>query len=333
MLMQQNWPFIALEGMIEFEIITRQSTSVEGSAFVSPRAQAIVIGTLAKREIDNASFGRVTAVFERSIYLEVNCSWICLADASLGFGPLVVSVKSIYGRDWINSFRVGRLVKFSSESIKIDDSTIISTKGVCSWEPPKTSNWTKTSILLGLRALENLVESNIPYIGLGRFIFEYPDRFPSSDECLAAEHSIEILKNWLKQCFEIQMPIIPDKEAIASLIGLGPGLTPSGDDFLGGMLIALHICGEKLVKKNLFVQIESLIDSTGPVSSTHLNAAAHGEGSHSLHQLLNMLLEGNEAYLELGIDSINQIGHTSGWDALAGAVVVLRQFVSTSWSA
>ncbi len=319
--------------MIEFKTITRQSISVEGSTFVSPAAQAILIGTIAKREINNASFGRVTAVFERSIYLEVNSSWICLADASLGLGPLVVSIKSMYGRDWINSFRVGRLVKFSSESIRIDDSIIISTKGVCSWVPSKASNWTKTSILVGLNALENLVESNIPDKGLGRFIFEYPDRFPSSDESMAAEHSIEILKNWVRQCFEIQMPIIPDKEAIASLIGLGPGLTPSGDDFLGGMLIALHICGEKSVKNNLYVQIESLIDSTGPVSSSHLNAAAFGEGSHSLHQLLNMLLEGNEAYLELGIDSINQIGHTSGWDALAGAVVVLRQFVSTSWSA
>ena len=318
--------------MIELETVTRQSTSDKGNTFVSPTAQAIVIGTIAKREIDNASFGRVAAVFERSIYLEVNCSWICLADASLGFGPLVVSVKSIYGRDWINSFRVGRLLKLSSESIKIDDSTIISTKGVCPWEPPKTSNWTKTSILLGLRALENLVESNIPDMGLGRFIFEYPDRFPSSDECLAAEHSIEILKNWLKQCFEIKMPVIPDKEAIASLIGLGPGLTPSGDDFLGGMLIALHICGKKSVKKNLYVQIESLIDSTGPVSSTHLYAAAHGEGSHSLHQLINYLLEGNDAHLESSIAVIDRIGHTSGWDALAGVVVVLRQLVATSRS-
>ena len=319
--------------MIELETVTRQSTSDKGNTFVSPTAQAIVIGTIAKREIDNASFGRVTAVFERSIYLEVNCSWICLADASLGFGPLVVSVKSIYGRDWINSFSVGRLVKFSSDSIRIDDSTIISTKGVCSWEPPKVSDWTKTSILLGLRALENLVESNIPDKGLGRFIFEYPDRFPSSDESMAAEHSIEILKNWVRQCFEIQMPIIPDKEAIASLIGLGPGLTPSGDDFLGGMLIALHICGEKLVKKNLFVQIESLIDSTGPVSSTHLYAAAHGEGSHSLHQLINFLLEGNDVHLERAIAAIDRIGHTSGWDALAGVAVVLRQLVATSRSA
>ena len=118
--------------MIEFETVTRQSTSDKGNTFVSPTAQAIVIGTIAKREIDNASFGRVTAVSDRSLYLAVNGNWICLADVSLGFGPLTVSVKSINGREWISRFRVGRLVKLSSESISIDDSTIISTKGVCS---------------------------------------------------------------------------------------------------------------------------------------------------------------------------------------------------------
>ena len=43
----------------------------------------------------------------------------------------------------------------------------------------------------------------------------------------------------------------------------------------------------------------------------------------------NMLIEGNETQLELGIDAINQIGHTSGWDALAGVAVVLHQLAST----
>jgi hypothetical protein len=42
-----------------------------------------------------------------------------------------------------------------------------------------------------------------------------------------------------------------------------------------------------------------------------------------------MLLEGNKTQLELGIDAINQIGHTSGWDALAGVAVVLRQLALT----
>ena len=217
--------------MVEVETITRQSSAVVEGTLLSPAAQAIAIGSVARRELESALFGRVTAVFEHSLYLEVNGSWICLADANLGFGPLTVSVKSKYGREWIKSFSVGRLVKLSPVGISIDDSTIISTRGVCSWHPPKRPAWTKNSLMLGLRELENLAQAKVPAEGLARFLFESPDRFPASEESRAAEHSIGILKNWLKKCFEVQMPITPDKEAVAALLGLGPGLTPSGDDF------------------------------------------------------------------------------------------------------
>ena len=318
--------------MVELETISRQSSAVVEGTLLTLAAQAVAIGTVARRKLESALFGRVTAVFEHSLYLEVNGSWICLADANLGFGPLTVSVKSKYEREWINSFSVGRLVKISPVGMSIDDSIIISTIGICSWQPPKRPTWTKNSLMLGLRALENLAQEKVPAEGLARFLFESPDRFPASEESRAAEHSIGILKNWLKKCFEVKLPITPYKEAVAKLLGLGPGLTPSGDDFLGGMLIALHVCGEKSVQKQLYTQVDSLLDSTGPVSSAHLKAAALGEGSQSLHQVLNMLLEGNETQLELGIDAINQIGHTSGWDALAGVAVVLRKLALTSRS-
>ncbi len=318
--------------MFEVETITRQSSAVAEGTLISPAAQAIAIGNVAQRELESALFGRVTAVFVQSLYLEVNGSWICLADANLDFGPLTVSVKSKYGREWINNFSIGRLVKLSPVGISIEDSTIISCRGVHSWYPPKEPAWTKNSLILGLRGLENLAQEKVPAEGLGRFLFESPDRFPASEESGAAENSIGILKNWLKEYFEFQTPVTPDKEAVSALLGLGPGLTPSGDDFLGGMLIALHVCGKKSVQKQLYTQVESLLDSTGPVSSAHLKAAALGEGSDSLHQVLNMLLEGNETQLELIIDVINQIGHTSGWDALAGITVVLRTLALTSRS-
>ena len=124
MLMQQNSPFIALAGMLEIETITSKSPAVAEGTLVSPVAQAIAIGTVAKRALESALFGQVTAVFEHSLYLEVNGSWICLADANLGFGPLTVSVKSKYGREWFKSFSVGRLVKLSPVGMSIDDSTI-----------------------------------------------------------------------------------------------------------------------------------------------------------------------------------------------------------------
>ena len=89
---------------------------MEGT-LLSRVAQAIAIGSVARRELENAIFGRVTAVFEHSLYLEINGSWICLADANLGFGPLNVSVKRNYERKWFNSFTVGRLVKLSPLTI------------------------------------------------------------------------------------------------------------------------------------------------------------------------------------------------------------------------
>ena len=128
MLMQQNSPFIALAGMLEIETITRQSSAVVGGTLVSPAAQAIAIGTVAKRELDSAIFGRVTAVFEHSLYLEVNGSWICLADAKLGFGPLNVSVKANYGREWINYFSVGKQVKLSAVGISKADPAVVNFK-------------------------------------------------------------------------------------------------------------------------------------------------------------------------------------------------------------
>ena len=135
--------------MVEVETITGQSSAVVEGTLLSPAAQAIAIGSVARRELESAIFGRVTAVFDHSLYLEVNGSWICLADANLGFGPLTVSVKSKYGREWIKSFSVGRLVKLSPFGISIDNSKIISTRGVRFWHPPKRPSWTKNSLMPG----------------------------------------------------------------------------------------------------------------------------------------------------------------------------------------
>ena len=50
--------------------------------------QAIVIGSIARRVLDGVRFGRVAEIFERSLYLDVNGDWICLADMALGSGPV-----------------------------------------------------------------------------------------------------------------------------------------------------------------------------------------------------------------------------------------------------
>jgi hypothetical protein len=99
-----------------------------------------------------------------------------------------------------------------------------------------------------------------------------------------------------------------------TLIGLG--LTPSGDDYFGGVLVALHALGRGSQAQSLWRWLEPRLASrTSAISGAHLAAAAAGQGHEALHEVLN----GN-----LDFKRLDEVGHTSGWDALAGAMAVVN---------
>jgi hypothetical protein len=110
--------------------------------------------------------------------------------------------------------------------------------------------------------------------------------------------------------------------ALADLVGLGPGLTPSGDDFIGGALVALHALGAPARARAIAAWLLPLAQrGTHPVSLAHLRAAGEGLGSDALHQCLVALADGRACTHSLG--ALAATGHTSGWDALAGAMTVV----------
>jgi len=126
--------------------------------------------------------------------------------------------------------------------------------------------------------------------------------------------------------------------ALESLIGLGPGLTPSGDDFLGGVMIALHAMDHGTAAERLAGWVLPLArERTSPISLAHLACAAQGEGSGALHEILLRIMGGEgepEQSLALAswgecLDAVDAIGHTSGWDALAGIAATLATVCAT----
>ena len=99
------------------------------------------------------------------------------------------------------------------------------------------------------------------------------------------------------------------------LIGLGPGLTPSGDDYLGGMLVALRACGRAAQAESLWRWLRPRLPGrTNAISAAHLAAAAQGEA----HEALHAVLAGDDPA------RLDAVGHCSGWDGLAGAAAVAR---------
>ena len=98
-----------------------------------------------------------------------------------------------------------------------------------------------------------------------------------------------------------------------SLIGLGPGLTPAGDDFVGGAMIALRASGDaRLADRVAAWALPLAATNTSRISRAHLECAAQGEGHEYLHAFLSAPTMEN-------LDRLASVGHTSGLDAAAGA--------------
>lgn len=119
-------------------------------------------------------------------------------------------------------------------------------------------------------------------------------------------------------------------EACEILIGLGVGLTPSGDDVLVGVLAGLWAtCHGDSEKLQWLEGLGSLIVSLGPrtnqVSRTYLQMAAMGEFSSSLSDLAAAICNGAPPDLVGRLSElVFQTGSTSGTDAATGLLAGLH---------
>jgi len=128
-----------------------------------------------------------------------------------------------------------------------------------------------------------------------------------------------------------------DVEAVRQLVGLGPGLTPSGDDFLGGLLFAvwhLNAVYPSIISSNT-ESVDGLLgfasSQTNQISYAILTDFAVGQGPSPLHDLLDALLTGQPiSTVSDCIRQVGAIGHSSGWDILAGFMVGMTMIDKSS---
>ena len=248
---------------------------------------ASVAGRFA-REALAAGEGEVCAVFRRSFYLRVEKKYACIGDASLGRGPLNALVAD-----------------FSVPSLGAP--VTVSTDNAQRWEPATRGNGR-----LNTEALRACLDGHVPEEGLGCVILGVHNPL-----AMHAQPALEALDRWLAGN-------ALGAEA-AQLIGLGPGLTPSGDDYLGGILVGLRWVGRGSQADSLWRWLEPrLAGRTGELSIAHLAAAASGEAHEALHGLLEDLSAWEAPDLYPALARLDAVGHSSGWDTLAGIVAVAK---------
>ena len=283
--------------------------------------------------------GTVLAVFRRSFYLRGDAGGlVCLGDVSTGAGPLNVLFALPGGWDWeAAGLRPGAWAHMEGGTLRVGPRHRFSLAAARDWRPPMPArDWRADDLRRGLSALAAHAGTRAPAEGLGRLIpalaGRQPIKLPPPENPVLAMAlpAVSCLRGWLKE-----VPSRRDVPAAAeALIGLGPGLTPSGDDFVGGAMIALRALGRPDAAGRLGAWAIGLArHRTGTISFAHLACAAAGQGAGALHAALSAVAAPGEPGLSACLDAVDGVGHTSGWDALAGAVAAANGQSRTSSAA
>lgn len=160
-----------------------------------------------------------------------------------------------------------------------------------------------------LKALENLllVLPQTILTGLYGSLCHYQQSIMLEDN----QNLIKVFSQWLNG----------EQTNWETYIGRGPGLTPSSDDMLTGMLFVAYACYKEKTKSLVpfFEGTPDLSLLTTSVSKNYLHYASQGIFSSYLIKLANQLAN-NEVCLHTLFELLD-VGHHSGADTMLGIVL------------
>ena len=266
--------------------------------------------------------GTVLAVFERSFYLcAADGALACLGPPSIGAGPLNALLPGRPGA----GIRPGGRTAPEGGGFRLPGGPVVAARPEALYRPDCRAS-PPSRRMAGL--LVRRARAFAPADGLAPLVARAPAPLPPV--AARAAGAAARLAAWLRG----GAAAAPPPGAVAQLVGLGPGLTPSGDDFLGGMMIALAASGRRGAARRLAgTALPRARTATNRISRAHLAAAARGQGAAALHDALAALAGEDEGELDAALEAVCALGHCSGWDALAGAVAALAARPDTSAAA
>ena len=184
------------------------------------------------------------------------------------------------------------------------------------WSPHilKVDRSSRARIASGARKLQRTVASLGTPSGFGALLVRKAPQFPL-DRAVPQVRALE-------RAFTQDDPDSVVGGALP-LLGLGAGLTPSGDDLVGGALFGrLLVSGAqapwKVVGRRLSKEIRS---RSHVVSAALFSDLVAGRTFAPLHDLAAALASGDDASAVAAARTLVAIGHSSGWDMLTGFLI------------
>lgn len=290
------------------------------STFREPQSNITQMGAAARSLLAPGQSGQVLAAFSNVMYLETasyELVWVASGSAPMHRRCLKVSAPLP---------RLGPGAPFSVQDhcLNIGPGFVLDSAAATLWQAPlvNRNQVVESSEIPGrVHALASGLDFSQAR-GLGRFI---PDLlrcgpgFAATDDPVMAQAKPLLLDMAAACRSQDQQRILLGAEA---LIGFGGGLTPSGDDFLGGLLFGMRTLLGVYPGLDLFdiaIIGEPYRSRTNPISFTLLDDLAKGHAIEPLHRIVNGILGGElPDNVYLAILQLIEVGHSTGWDMLAG---------------
>ena len=288
------------------------------------------LGMTARDCLMHGQRGKVLAVFSKVIYLLADADelfWIAEDDSPMHRRCAQISSP-------LPGLVAGSPFHVQNHHLTIDPGFIFEINDAPLWSAPRLD----PNRILGIAQLperSHSLFSNLNFSqakGFGKFIPHIVSL--SQNESINPASGITdiilrfaqpLVLDMARACLEQQPSRIP--HLADKLIGLGTGLTPSGDDFLGGLLFAVNHLQAAYPNYDFTdykFPIEPYRSLTHLISFALLKDHANGHAIEPLHHIINGILSGESLEnIYLFISQLTQIGHSTGWDLLTGLPVGL----------
>jgi hypothetical protein len=296
--------------------------------------KAVSIGPLAIR---NQVMGKVHSIFRRVVnivWADGSLSSISRIDICNGSANIVTDLPA--SSDFVHyGIEPGASVRMEPElKILYVGAISISLNNATLWQSPLAhlrSPLPPHQVKANLKAINNWLDTveSIKY-GLNR-LFPHLEAMikgtylPSADTDPVTYLAAQAINNLLPALCKMDKANIT--RSAACLIGLGPGLTPSGDDYLAGLMLSLTACSAylpesiKLAPRLLTDSVIQLVPGlTNDLSRQMLEFAAKGMGSELMENMVFTLFfttQIENTVLQSAMD-LSCVGASSGFDQLLG---------------
>lgn len=301
-------------------------------AIIKRRIQVVSLGSMALSSLFRNQEWQVIATFGRSFYCRDNRdNIICIGQAEIGQGPftLLCSVGSFWP---VTILANGSSLRFRNHQLLLEgDGVIFDLHGASVWRKSlSTINGSGEKLLSDITWIAGKALCDAPPQSLGMVISSFFPLNLHKSGRLSCSLTEALHTRFVEATSRVcHLPVLLPSgklnpsfgEGLVRLIGLGPGLTPSGDDFLGGIVMGLYKADRK-------EEAASLADffyrsARGRVSEISLNfyrALAEGLVAEPYYLFLEAIGREDSRELVSLFKRVGELGGTSGWDTIAGIV-------------